>query len=91
MLYANSSDGIKWNKPKMDTACYIPGQTNRSFPPCNVTSAVKTNIIYPNVIGTGMTKDLHEKNASRRSRASCPQKNGNATILNFKFKNCRTA
>ena len=74
MLYANSSDGIKWDKPSQDNGiCYVAGQHTETKTQhssdhfaCNRTGATPTNIVVPGVIGTGILKDAHENNASRR-------------------------
>jgi hypothetical protein len=74
MLTANSSDGITWEKPTLDNdICYVPEQHTNTKEQhssdhfnCSRKGALKTNIIMPGVIGTGILKDAHETNASRR-------------------------
>ena len=69
MLYANSSDGISWQKPALPSApCFVRGKPGEDpfASTCAASPQIRTNVAYPGVIGTGITKDMHEKNASRR-------------------------
>ena len=70
MLYANSSDGIRWSKPDLENGiCYVPGQHTSGEAEhfaCNRTGALKTNIVIPGVIGTGIYKDTMDSSHQRQ-------------------------
>ena len=63
MLYANSSDGLVWDKPALPGApCFDPAEANKGGQPistaaCAKPGAMRTNVAFPDVIGTGVFKD----------------------------------